>query len=173
MKISDVNPAEYNPYYNDYINKVPMELTLIEAYTKGENEVLQFFKNISSAKWDYKYQPEKWSIKELFQHVIDTERIFMYRCFRIARHDKTPLPGFEENQYILPSRACEKSVENLLEEYKSVRQSSIALLKSLNEEDLSCLGNVSGHNISARAIAFILLGHEIHHIQIVRRFYLN
>ena len=121
---------------------------------------------------EYKYAAGKWSIKEVFQHIIDTERVFLYRCFRIARHDKTPLTGFEQDDYIVPSKANSKSIESLLEEYQTVRQNSIVLLKSLSETDLKHLGNASDHMLSARAAAFMTLGHEIHHIEVIKERYL-
>ncbi|MFD0988971.1 DinB family protein [Mariniflexile jejuense] len=172
MKITDVKPADYNVFYSTYINKAPKETDLIDAFEKAESVVLQFFKSIPEHKWDYKYATGKWSIKEVFQHIIDTERIFIYRCFRIARHDKTPLAGFEQDDYILPSNAQNKSVKNLLEEYKVVRQNSIVLLKSLSDEDFKFIGISNGANLSALAAAFMILGHETHHIEVLKALYL-
>lgn len=173
MKITDVKSIEYDVYYKGYLSKVSNDLGLIDGFEKGKNDVYQFFSGIPEDKWDYRYGQDKWRIKELFQHIIDTERIFMHRCFHIARRDITPLPEFNENDYIVPSRAHEKSVEALLEEYKAVRQNFIILLKSLSYEDLAFIGNCSGHKLSARAAAFIILGHEIHHVEVVKVLYLN
>lgn len=172
MKVNDLNSTEYNPYYGIYINKVSKQSTLVAGYEIGEKNVLEFFRTIPSAKLNYKYAHDKWTVKEVFQHIIDTERIFMYRCLRVARQDKTALAGFEQNDYIMPSKANSKSIESLLEEYKTTRQNSIVLLKSLEDEDLKCIGNASGNSLSARAAAFIILGHEIHHMSIIREHYL-
>lgn len=173
MNVTELEPTEYSTFNNTYISKVPKEMGLLDAFKKAEIDVLQFFKTIPEHKWDYKYAIGKWSIKEVFQHIIDTERIFTYRCFRIARHDKTPLAGFEQDDYISPSNAKNKSVEALLEEYKVVRQNAIVLLKSLNDEDFKFIGTSNGANLSARAAAFVILGHEIHHIEVLKALYLG
>ncbi|GAA4975600.1 DinB family protein [Algibacter aquimarinus] len=172
MKVSDLNASEYNNYYQTYISKVSNTASLVESYKEAQNQVTSFFKAIPDNKLEFKYAPGKWTIKEVFQHIIDTERVFMYRCFRIARHDKTPLSGFEQDDYIVPSKSNFKTMDMLVEEYQTVRQSSIVLLKSLNHEDLKFIGNASGSNVSARAAAFIILGHEIHHIDVIKNKYL-
>ena len=133
---------------------------------------MYFFKSIPKEKLEYKYADDKWTIKEVFQHIIDTERIFMYRCLRIARHDKTALAGFEQNDYIIPSKANSKSIESLLEEYRTTRQYSIVLLKSLSDEDLKYIGQASDNVMSARSTAFSTIGHEIHHVNIIEERYL-
>lgn len=172
MKITDLSPSEYNNYYSGYIGMVPRETTLIEGFTKGANEVVDFFGSIPEDKWHTTYAKGKWSLKEVFQHLIDTERIFQYRCFRIARHDATPLPGFEQDNYIEPSQANNKTMNALLEEFKAVRQSFITLLNTLSDEDFKFMGNVSGSPTSARAAAFIVLGHYIWHMNIIKERYL-
>ncbi|TGV00378.1 DinB family protein [Flavivirga rizhaonensis] len=134
--------------------------------------VLQFFESIPSDKLNYRYAEGKWSIKEVFQHLIDTERIFQHRCFRFSRHDKTSISGFEQDDYIAPSLANDKSLESLIEEFNAVRQSFIVLLKSLNDVDLKFIGNASSSNMSARAAAFTILGHSIWHINIINERYL-
>lgn len=168
----DLVTDEFNPYYSSYINMLSKELELIEGFEVGLKKVQDFFKSIPKEKLEHKYAHDKWTIKEVFQHIIDTERIFMYRCFRIARHDKTPLVGFEQDDYIAPSKANFKTINMLLEEYYAVRLSSIVLLKSLNDEDLKFMGNASESNVSARAAGFIILGHEIHHIEVIKNKYL-
>lgn len=172
MRTKDLNPSEYNPFYRTYIDMIPKELKLVDGFYLGLKQVTDFFKSISNDKLTYKYAEDKWTIKEIFQHIIDTERIFMYRCLRIARHDQTPLAGFDQNDYILPSLANNKSIELLLEEYQAVRQNFIVLLKSLSETDLKFVGNANGSNLSARAAAFIILGHELWHIKIIKERYL-
>ena len=143
-----------------------------DGFYLGLKNVTDFFKSISNDKLTYKYAEDKWTIKEIFQHIIDTENIFMYRCLRIARHDQTPLAGFDQNDYILPSLANKKSIELLLEEYQAVRQNFIVLLKSLSETDLNFVGNANGSNLSARSAAFIILGHELWHTKIIKERYL-
>lgn len=172
MKTKDLIPGEFNPYYKAYIDMIPEDLELLEGFNLGLNNVTNFIKSIPNDKLTYKYAEDKWTIKEIVQHIIDTERIFMYRCLRIARHDKTPLAGFEQNDYIIPSLANNKSIEQLLEEYELVRKNSIVLLKSLNNTDLKFIGNANGTQLSARAAAFSVLGHELWHIKIIKERYL-
>ncbi|MDC1162182.1 DinB family protein, partial [Tenacibaculum sp.] len=114
-----------------------------------------------------------WSIKEVLQHLIDTERIFMYRCFRIARKDSTSLAGFDQNIYIEPSGAANKSIPNLLEEFRINRDNSISILQSLSEENLSFIGNSNDSKMSARAAAFVIPGHDVWHINVINEKYLK
>ncbi|AUP81107.1 DinB family protein [Flavivirga eckloniae] len=172
MKTSDLKTTEYHDYYGRYISLVPKEVTLIDGFKRDLDMVLQFFESIPSDKLNYSYAAGKWSIKEVFQHLIDTERIFQNRCFRFARHDKTAISGFEQDDYIEPSQANNKSLELLVEEFKAVRQSFMVLLKSLNDTDLKFIGNASGLNMSARAAAFTILGHSIWHINVIKERYL-
>lgn len=172
MKVTDLQSSEYHAYYANYISKVPKDFTLVEGFKNGSEHVLRFFEGIPSAKLNFRYAENKWNIKEVFQHIIDTERVFIYRCFRIARRDKTKLTGFEQDDYIVPSKASLKPMNDLLEEYNAMRQNSIVLLKSLSEDDLKFVGNASGSELSARAAAFMILGHEIHHVNVIKQKYL-
>ncbi|WP_396601450.1 DinB family protein [Algibacter sp. R77976] len=172
MQVTDLKASEYYPYYKTYISKVSDEMSLVEGFKKGEVKIVNFFESIPNDKLEYRYAEDKWSVKEIFQHIIDTERVFMYRCFRIARNDKTPLAGYEQDDYIDPSHANEKSITDLIEEYKSVRHSFILLLKSLKDSDLKFIGNASENVMSSRAAAFITIGHEIHHIEVIKERYL-
>ena len=121
----------------------------------------------------YRYEAGKWSIKEIFQHLIDTERIFIHRCFRIARNDKTALTGFDQNIYIEPTVQIENLWMIWLEEFRAVRQHSINLLYSLTDEDLKNIGTANDSPMSARAAAFTIIGHEIWHIGIIKERYLD
>ncbi|WP_100614703.1 DinB family protein [Confluentibacter citreus] len=172
MQVSDLQPEEYSQNNGRYIGILPKDLELIKSFKDDFDVILNLFQYIPSDKWDYRYAEGKWNLKEVFQHIIDTERIFIYRCFRIARHDKTPLTGFEQDDYILPSEADKKSIEDLMEEFKAVRQHSIILLKSLNDNDLKFIGIVNGNPISARAAAFNIIGHNKWHIDIIMERYL-
>ena len=139
MLKTDLNPLEFDIYYQRYIDKVANKTKLTNGFEIGKNHVIDFFKSIPKEKLTHRYLSSKWSIKEVLQHLIDTERIFMYRCFRIARKDKTPLAGFDQNIYIEPSGANNKSIENLLKEFTINRTNSIVLLNSLTDEDLNVL----------------------------------
>lgn len=172
MTKQDLTSEEYNPFYKTYINMIHESVDLIDGFEMGFRNIEAFFKSIPNEKLDYKYADDKWTIKEVFQHIIDTERIFMYRCLRVARHDKTALAGFEQNDYIVPSKANSKSIASLQEEYRTTRQYSIVLLKSLSDEDLKCIGQASGNVMSARSAAFSTIGHEIWHMNIIKERYL-
>ncbi|NAS10724.1 DinB family protein [Poritiphilus flavus] len=173
MNRSQLKKTEYDPYYWRYICKVPETADLIAAFTQGGIDMANFFKKIPAASTDFRYAADKWSIKEVLQHLIDTERIFMYRCFRIARKDSTPLAGFDQNIYIAPSGASSKSWEALLEEYEIQRRSSVSLLNSLDEDQLAFVGMANDNAMSARAAAFTVAGHEIWHKEIVEERYLK
>ncbi|NJX15095.1 DinB family protein [Tamlana crocina] len=172
MKITDIDKNEYADFYSDYLNLVPKRTTLQDGFKEGLVSVSDFFENIPAIKLNHAYAHEKWSVKEVFQHLIDTERVFQYRCFCIARQDKTALPGFEQNDYIAPSMAKHKSVKALIEEFKSVRHSFINLLNSLSDEDLKHIGNANSNPMSARAAAFVVMGHYLWHIDIIKERYL-
>jgi hypothetical protein len=172
MTKQDLVAKEFNPFYSTYINMLPNELDLIDGFEAGFKNVQDFFRSIPKEKLEYKYAADKWTIKEVFQHIIDTERIFMYRCLRVARRDKTPLAGFEQNDYIMPSKANSKTIESLLEEYRVTRQYSIILLKSFSDEDLKFIGIASGNVMFARSAAFSTIGHEIWHMNIIKERYL-
>jgi len=172
MTTKDLKTTELNEYFIKYIDKVPKDINLIEGFKIGAETVIDFFKSLPNSKLEYKYAQDKWTIKEILQHLIDTERIFMYRCFRIARHDKTALAGFDQNIYIKPSLANQKTIETLLEEFSTNRQNSIAILQSLRAIDLEFIGKASNNTISARAIAFTIIGHDIWHIDVIKERYL-
>lgn len=172
MKVSDLQPEEFSINNGRYISILPKDLELIKSFKDDFEAVLHLFQSMPTQKLDYRYAEGKWSLKEVFQHIIDTERIFIYRCFRISRHDKTPLPGFEQDDYVLPAQADKKSLEDLMEEFKAVRHNSIVLLKSLNDTDLKFIGVVNENPISARAAAFNIIGHNLWHVNVIKERYL-
>ncbi|PHR71201.1 MAG: hypothetical protein COA67_07135 [Lutibacter sp.] len=172
MTTQDLNSSEFNEYYNRYIDKLSTNLSLIEGYKTGKNTVLNFFKSIPNDKLEYRYASGKWTVKEVLQHLIDTERIFMYRCFRIARRDTTSLVGYDQDIYIEPSKANNKSIEELLNEFEINRNNSIAIINSLSDDDLKFVGVSSESPLSARAAAFIILGHDIWHMEVIKERYL-
>ncbi|AXT54433.1 DinB family protein [Aquimarina sp. AD1] len=172
MYNGDLSSKEYDGYYGRYIDKVSPKQDLREGFEVGRNTVKIFFESISTDKQEYRYDNNKWSPKEILQHLIDTERVFMYRCFRIARNDKTSLAGYDQNIYVDPSGANQKSMTELISEFEIVRQSSISFIKSVTDYQLAYIGNASGGDMSARAAAFTIIGHEIWHIDIIKERYL-
>ncbi len=165
-------PGEYAPYYQRYIDLVKGD-NPIKAL---ENQIIAmqaFLSEIPEDKENYRYAPGKWSIKEIIGHLIDTERIFGYRALSFARKEKTPLPGFEENDYVAAANFEKRSFYNLVHEYNLVRESHLALFKSFDEQALSQVGNANGNNMTVRAIIFTIAGHELHHLQVIRERYLK
>lgn len=172
MTKKDIQPSEYNEYFGRYINLVSDETQLLQGLENDKKFVTDFFSSIPKEKLEYRYQPEKWTIKEVLQHIIDTERIFMYRFLRIARADKTALMGFEQDDFIFSSEANSKSIDELLQEFMVTRLYTLNLVKSIPTKYLSNMGVASNSPISARACAFILLGHSIWHSNIIKERYL-
>jgi uncharacterized damage-inducible protein DinB len=171
MTSNELNTTEYAPFYAGYIQEANA-VNMIEELEICLHEFIKFVQNISMDKFDFRYAEGKWTIKEIIQHVIDTERIFSYRALRISRNDKTPLPGFDENEFVINTDANDRHLQTLLTEFSLVRQSTIALFKSFSPAQLERLGVASNNDISVRAIGFILIGHQKHHQKIFIERYL-
>lgn len=159
------------PFYHNYIRLVQGN-DLQQLFRQHRQTLVPFLEAIPKDKWDYRYAEGKWTIKEVVQHMIDAERIFCYRALRFARKDETPLAGFDEQTYAAASKADRRTRESLLEEIKSVQEASAHLFLSFDEEQLSLSGTANGNRIDVRAIAFILLGHTMHHQNILKERYL-
>ncbi len=172
MTHKEMNESEHDPYYGRYISKIDENLDLLEGFVNGQIDMIEFYSSIPEEKWLYRYDEGKWNIKEVLQHVIDTERIFMYRCFRISRGDKTSLANFDQDIYIDPSQATFKSPDQLLKEFNHTRNHSINMLESLREIDLKQIGKVTGIDMSSRAAAFTVIGHNVWHMDVTKERYL-
>lgn len=172
MKITKPNPDEYAPYYEKYISKVKTD-DPVEALEVGKKKLIKFISKLGKKQLKYRYAEDKWTIKEILQHMIDGERIFTYRALRFARNDKSPLPGFDEKAYAPASRASGRKIKSILEEYEAVRNATIALYKNLDEEMLFRSGTASENKMSVRALLYVTLGHELHHLDVIREKYLN
>lgn len=169
--MKNLQPSEYSEYYTPYINEVKC-LDIVEALEDNLIDFVSFIESISSEKHEYQYLPGKWTIKEIVLHIIDTERIFVYRALRFARFDATPLAGFEEDDYVPFSNAKNRGMLSLLEEFVAVRKATIALFESFTDEMLLHKGIASNNEISVRAIGYIISGHCIHHQNVIRERYL-
>ena len=169
--MKNLQPNEFAPYYENYIKLVP-EQDIIKGLIKQKKEMLHFFKSIPIFKHEFKYAEGMWTIKDIILHIIDAERIFAYRALRIARNDMTALPGFEENDYVVVANANNREYESLLSEYETVRNASISLFETFTNDDLLRLGTASNNSISVRAIGYIMLGHELHHKNVILERYL-
>lgn len=163
--------GSYPPYFDQYINLVHTS-SVAETINKYSTDIIHFFHQIPLEKVDFKYADGKWSIKEMLQHIIDAERIFAYRALRIARHDKTPLHGFDERNYAAASDAASRNWQGLLEEFEAVRKSTDLLLKSFTPDQLQQSGITNEHPNTVIAISFTVFGHILHHINVLKERYL-
>ncbi len=171
MKRTDVPENEYSKFNATYIQAAGDE-DLYEDLEISLHAFIRFVQDIPMDKFDYRYADGKWTIKEIIQHIIDTERVFSYRALRISRNDKTPLPGFDENEFALNTNANDRHLQSLLTELSIVRQGTLALFKSFSEEQLKRIGTASDNQISVRAIGFIIIGHLKHHQTVFQEKYL-
>jgi uncharacterized damage-inducible protein DinB len=162
---------EYAANFKKYIDVVPdgEPVKILEDQLADWQRVLT---PLDEEAGNFRYAPDKWSIKELLGHIVDAERVFSYRLLRIARGDKTPLPGFEQDDYIKTANSSKRQLASLKAEFEAVRHASILLAASLDEQALQCTGTASGNPISARALLFIIAGHDRHHFTILREKYL-
>jgi len=164
-------PSEYVPYYETYISKVPQG-DLLNVLEDQGRETQQLLAGLSDAKALHRYAPGKWSIKEVIGHLADTERVFCYRALRFARADDTPLPGFDEKAWTPAGRFDTRSLKDLAGELDAVRRATIALLSGMDAEALARRGTANNNPITVRALAWIIAGHERHHVAILRERYL-
>lgn len=171
MKKKVLLETEYAPFYGKYIELAPDE-SIIEALQKSFESFIHFFENLSEEQGFFKYAPNKWTIKELLLHCIDTERIMSYRALRFSRNDKTELAGFEQDDYVMESNANQRTLKNLVEEYKSIRKSTLSLFAGFDSEVLLRSGIASGNIMSVRALGYVISGHELHHLEICKTRYL-
>ncbi len=172
MKVSQITPSEYASFYGSYISNVEDEYTLLEELEISLHRFIKFVQNIPMDKFDYRYEKDKWTIKDIIQHIIDAERVFSYRALRFARNDSTELPGFEENDYVNAANGNSRSIMELLTELSAVRHATMYLYKSFKEEQLLNSGIASNNPMSVRAIGFVIIGHQNHHQRIFEERYL-
>jgi uncharacterized damage-inducible protein DinB len=159
-------------YFHKYINQVE-EDDLMDALQKQTRSFLRFLKEIPKDKRNYRYAEDKWTIKEVVQHIIDAERIFDYRALCFARKDTTSLPSFDENTYAANSKGELRKWKDLVKEFEAVRQSTITLFDSFDNEQLESVGTASGKSNYVLGIGFVIAGHINHHVNVVKEKYLN
>lgn len=157
--------------YHNYINQAEGD-DLMEALKNQTRSFEEFLNEIPKSKRNYRYAEDKWTIKELLQHVIDGERVFAYRALCFARKDATPLPGFEENSYAANSKADQRKWKDLVKEFEAVRRSTEILFDSFDDEQLETAGTANNKSNYVLAIGFIIAGHANHHIKVTKERYL-
>jgi hypothetical protein len=165
-------PGEYAPYYEKYISQIPGN-DIVATLEDQRRQTLLLLSGRTDADGDLRYAPGKWSVKEVLGHVNDTERIFAYRALRISRGDRTPLPGFEQDDYVRNGPFSRHPLEDLIEDYIAVRRATISLFRNLDEAAWIRRGVASENQVTVRALAYMIAGHELHHRRILEEKYLK
>jgi hypothetical protein len=165
--------TEYAPYFEQYIKLVYSESTTIsESLERSQKEFESLLRNVSKEKQGFSYAQGKWTLKEVIQHIIDTERIFCYRALCFARNDKTSLPGYDHDLFVTNDNSNDRNYDDLLEEMRVLRKSTMQLYKSFSEEALLRIGVASDKKMSVRALGYLFSGHQKHHLNVVKERYL-
>jgi hypothetical protein len=165
-------PSEYAPFYASYVAGVPDGDVVSELRDSGR-EIVGALAAIPESRGGFRYAADKWTVREVVGHMIDAERIFSYRALRLARGDATPLPGFEENDYARTAGSDARTLADLSEELRAVRESTVRLFDSFADEAWERRGVVNGREVSVRALAYITAGHARHHLRVLRERYLG
>lgn len=164
--------SEYAPYYEKYVSLVPAG-DIIETLQRQTDDTLALLRSVSEESAASRYEAGKWSVKQVVGHLIDTERIFAYRALRFARDDRTPLPGYEQDDYARTANFDARTLASLASDFASVRAATLALLRSFDAEAWQRRGSASDNEVSVRALAHIIAGHELHHVRLLRERYLR
>lgn len=171
MRLSEIHPSEYNPYYKNYMGLV-RDVPLLEALEIGLSNTPHFFESIPETKLHYRYAEGKWTPKDILLHVLDTERVFAYRALYFARAENADLEGFDENIFAQTAVTAHRNIPEMLQEYSAVRNATIFLFRSFTEPELKKTGKANNNILSVGAAGFIICGHEIHHRNIIKERYL-
>ncbi len=170
MTKNDINPMP--EFFDRYIHQVDEE-NIFEAFDASLRAIDSLDLKHLHAIGDQAYAPDKWTVKDVFQHIIDNERVQSYRAMRIARADTTELPGYDQDLLAAHANTSRRSMDDMIEELKIVRRSSIMFFKSLDESAMFQTGICSGKVISALGLAFMCVGHQIHHFKVLNERYWN
>lgn len=163
------NFAEYFSHYIDLVEDIDIE----EALEKNQSELKELFDFLVEDQGNYKYAEDKWSIKDLLVHIIDTERIFCYRALSFARNEKADLAGFEHDEYVKSAEADNRTLCDISKDFEATRKATLQLFKSFTPDMLSKEGTASGNRLTVSAIGYIIVGHSIHHLKVLEEKYLN
>ncbi len=164
--------TEFQKYIQRYCDLIPSENWLQELKVSGQ-KTIEVFSKLTESQGKFAYATGKWTLKELLQHLIDAEKIFAYRALRFARKDKTELPGWDEEWYAKSYFSDQRSLQSLVEEFDAVRKSSLLFFENLNAEQLSETGIANGNEISVKTLAQLIIGHTIHHLNVIQDRYLQ
>jgi uncharacterized damage-inducible protein DinB len=164
--------TEYLSYYDSYISLVP-DGNIVTILAEQIEETLALLDQVDEAQAGYRYEPDKWSIRELVGHVIDSERVFAYRALRFARGDQTALAGYEQDDYVANGSFDNTPLKELRDELEAVRRATTFLFKHLEQDAWMRIGIANDANVSVRALAYMIAGHELHHRGVLQSRYLN
>lgn len=164
---------DYDPYYKRYISMISDSENIIENLRKQKDDSYKFLKSIPGEKAGFAYAPGKWTIKEVLGHIIDTEKVMAYRALCIARGEKKALPGFEQDDYVKEGKFNKRELSELIEEFKKVREVNLLLFNNFEDDILDKRGNANNVEITVLALLFIIAGHELHHMKILKDKYLK
>jgi hypothetical protein len=165
-------PGEYAPYYDRYISLVPAN-DILAALEDQRRQLLLLLCGRTEADGDLRYAPDKWSLKEVLGHVNDTERIMSYRALRASRGDATPIEGYEQDDYVRNGPFARLPLADLIEDYIAVRRATVSLFRNLDEAAWGRRGVANKNEVTVRALAYIIAGHELHHRRIIEEKYLK
>jgi len=168
--IARPEPGEYAPYYDRYISLIP-GTDILGTLDAQRRQTMLLLSGRDERDGEFRYAPDKWSAKEVLGHVCDTERVFAYRALRIARGDQTPLAGFEQDDYVRNGPFARAPLEEIIEDYIAVRRATLTLLRNLEEAAWTRRGVASKNEVSVRALAYMIAGHELHHRRILEEKY--
>jgi uncharacterized damage-inducible protein DinB len=170
LVIARPESGEYAPYYERYISLIE-DNDILATLDRQRREMVLLLSGLSEEQGDFRYAPEKWSAKQVLGHVCDTERVFAYRALRISRGDATPMEGFEQDDYVKNGPFARHVIAEVIEDYIAVRRATISLLRSLEEAAWSRRGVANKNEVTVRALAFTIAGHEAHHRRILEEKY--
>ena len=164
--------GEYAPFHETYLRLLPPRGTAQSLLKKTLRETQQLLAGWSPEQADYAYAPGKWTVKQMLIHLIDTERVFSYRILSFMRGDRIALPGFNQDVWMEQSDVSQRTIKDLLKEWRAVRDNTLFLLAQCSEEQSGFIGTASNWKVSVRAYFFIIVGHHLHHLQVLREHYL-
>lgn len=170
LVIARPEPGEFAPYYGKYIAMVKGE-DILGVLDQQRRDTMKLLSGKDEEDGDFRYAPDKWNAKEVLGHVCDTERIFAYRALRISRADAAPMEGFEQDDYVRNGPFARIPLSEIIEDYIAVRRATITLLRNLEESAWSRRGVANKNEVTVRALAYIIAGHELHHRAILEEKY--
>lgn len=165
--------GEYAPFHESYLKELPQRGSAQTLLKNTFREFVQLLNGLPEEKGNYAYAPDRWTIKQVLMHLIDFERVFSFRILSFMRADRVALPGFNQDFWMEEVDVSNRTVKDLLKEWKAVRDNTLYLLKQCSERQSAFLGTASGWKVSPRALFFIIAGHQIHHLNLLREKYLN